>query len=60
MARSATLSLVVGDRSRELTQPEALLPGLGFDTWQPRVKPVIATVITPGSAGERAGLQGRR
>lgn len=50
------VSLVAGDRSRELTQPDALLPGLGFDTWRPRVKPVIA-VVTPGSAGERAGLR---
>ncbi len=53
------VSLVAGDRSRELTQPDALLPGLGFDTWRPRVKPVIA-VVTPGSAGERAGLAGGR
>jgi regulator of sigma E protease len=50
------LSLATGDRSRELTQPEALLPGLGFDTWRPRVKPVV-DVITKGSAGERAGLK---
>lgn len=50
------VSLVAGDRSRELTQPDALLPGLGFDTWRPRVKPIIA-VVTPGSAGERAGLR---
>ena len=35
------LSLVAGDRSRELTQPEALLPGLGFDIWQPRVPAVV-------------------
>ena len=50
------LALDVGDRSRALTQPEALLPGLGFDTWRPRVKPVIG-VVTKGSAGERAGLR---
>jgi regulator of sigma E protease len=50
------LSLPVGERSRALTQPEALLPGLGFDIWQPRVKAVIGEV-TKGSAGERAGLR---
>ena len=50
------VSLVAGARSRELTQPDALLPGLGFDTWQPRVKPIIER-ITKGSAGERAGLK---
>jgi regulator of sigma E protease len=47
------LSLDVGDRSRALTQPEALLPGLGFDTWRPRVKAVIGQV-NKGTAGERA------
>jgi regulator of sigma E protease len=50
------LSLDVGDRSRALTQPEALLPGLGFDTWRPRVKAVIGQV-NKGTAGERAGLR---
>jgi regulator of sigma E protease len=50
------VSLDVGDRSRALTQPEALLPGLGFDTWRPRVKPVIG-LVNKGTAGERAGLR---
>ena len=50
------LTLATGDRSRELTQPDALLPGLGFDIWQPKVPAVIATVM-PDSAGARAGLQ---
>ena len=50
------LSLVTGNRSRELTQPEALLPGLGFDIWQPKVAAVIATVV-PDSAAARAGLE---
>lgn len=50
------LALVTGDRSRELTQPEALLPGLGFDLWQPKVAAVIATVL-PDSAAAKAGLQ---
>ena len=50
------LSLAVGDRTRELTEPEALLPGLGFETWRPRVKPIIGAV-NKGTAGERAGLK---
>ena len=50
------LSLVAGERSRELTQPEALLPGLGFDIWRPRVAAVVATV-QDGSAADRAGLR---
>lgn len=50
------LALIAGDRSRELTQPEALLPGLGFDIWQPKVPAVIATVM-PDTAAARAGLQ---
>ncbi|HEY0943077.1 MAG TPA: RIP metalloprotease RseP [Steroidobacter sp.] len=50
------LALIAGDRSRELTQPEALLPGLGFDIWQPKVPAVVATVM-PDSAAAKAGLQ---
>lgn len=50
------LSLVAGNRSRELTQPEALLPGLGFEIWRPRVKAIIAEV-SEGTAGARAGLK---
>ena len=57
MARERELSLPVGDRSRALTQPEALLPGLGFDIWRPRVPPIIGALSTTGAAGERAGLQ---
>jgi regulator of sigma E protease len=50
------LSLVAGDRSRSLTQPEALLPGLGFEIWQPRRKVIIGEV-TKDSAGEKARLK---
>jgi regulator of sigma E protease len=50
------LTLDTGNRSRELTQPEALLPGLGFDIWQPKVPAVVATVM-PDTAGARAGLK---
>jgi regulator of sigma E protease len=50
------VSLLAGDRSRELTQPDALLPGLGFDVWRQRVRTIVAQV-SKGSAGERAGLK---
>lgn len=50
------VSLVAGDRSRSLTQPEALLPGLGFEIWRPRFKAIIGQV-NKGTAGERAGLR---
>ena len=57
MARSATCRSSSATRSRELTQPDALLPGLGFDTWQPRVKPIIESESRRARAGERAGLK---
>ncbi|MFC4312210.1 RIP metalloprotease RseP [Steroidobacter flavus] len=50
------LELVTGNRSRELTQPDALLPGLGFDIWQPRVPAVVATVMD-NTAASRAGIK---
>ncbi|HKU15545.1 MAG TPA: RIP metalloprotease RseP [Steroidobacteraceae bacterium] len=50
------LSLVAGDRSRALTRPEALLPGLGFEIWRPRLAAVVGTVLKD-SAADRAGLK---
>ncbi|WP_116812927.1 RIP metalloprotease RseP [Steroidobacter cummioxidans] len=50
------LTLDAGNRSRELTQPDALMPGLGFDIWQPKVPAVVASVIDD-SAAARVGLQ---
>jgi regulator of sigma E protease len=50
------LTLNAGNRSRELTQPDALMPGLGFDIWQPRVPAVVATVMDD-TAASRAGLK---
>lgn len=50
------LELVVGSRARELTEPEALFPGLGFQIGRPRIPAVIANV-REGSPGERAGLR---
>jgi regulator of sigma E protease len=44
-----------GDR-RALTEPGALLPGLGFDFWYP-VIPARVGKVMPGSPAERAGLR---
>ena len=46
---------VAGDR-RALTEPGALLPGLGFDFWYPLVPSRVGKVM-PGSPAERAGLR---
>jgi regulator of sigma E protease len=51
-----TLDLeITGDR-RRLTEPGALLTGLGFDFWYPTVPTEIGTIV-PGSPAERARLQ---
>ncbi|HEX7116857.1 MAG TPA: RIP metalloprotease RseP, partial [Steroidobacter sp.] len=50
------VDLIAGERSRDLTQPEALLPGLGFQIWRPKLEPVVGEV-TEGGAAERAGLK---
>jgi regulator of sigma E protease len=42
--------------SRGLTEPGALLPGLGFDFWYPTVPSVVGTVL-PDSPAARAGLR---
>ena len=47
------IRIAVGARRTELTQPEALLPGLGFDFWLP---PPVVGALTPGGAAQRAGL----
>ena len=50
------VDLVAAERARSLTQPDALLPGLGFDIWRPRM-PAAIGVLLPGGAGEEAGLK---
>jgi len=50
----ATPLAIVGS-PRPLTEPGALLPGLGFDFWYPTVPAEIGT-MQPGSPAERAGL----
>ena len=51
--RAATID--VGDRSRQLTEPDALFPGLGFDFWRPRVAADIRDIV-PDSAAFKFGL----
>jgi len=53
-ARRAVLE-IEGDR-RALTEPGALLRGLGFDFWYP-VVPARVGKVMPGSPAERAGLR---
>ncbi len=47
--------VIAGDR-RALTEPGALLSGLGFDFWYPRIPTEIGKIV-PGSPAELAGLQ---
>ena len=46
-----------GSGTRALTEPGALLPGLGFDFWYPTVPAIVGTVLPDSSAAERAGLE---
>ena len=50
-----TLDLVVEGDRRGLTEPGALLPGLGFDFWYPTVPTEIGKIV-PGSPAARANL----
>ena len=45
-----------GKNRRDLTQPEALLPGLGFDFWYPKI-PAVVGKLAEGGAAQKAGLQ---
>ena len=47
--------MIPGDR-RALTEPGALMSGLGFDFWYPTLPAEIGKIV-PGSPAERAGLQ---
>jgi regulator of sigma E protease len=51
-----SVNIDVGERSRQLTEPDALFPGLGFDFWRPRVAAEIGGV-QPDSPAEKAGLR---
>jgi len=50
------LQLHAEDRSRELTEPNALLPGIGFEFWFPDVPAVLGDIL-PDGAGAQAGLR---
>jgi regulator of sigma E protease len=43
-------------RVSELTEPGALLPGLGLQPWAPRLEPILGEIMPDGSAAA-AGLQ---
>lgn len=47
--------LVAGQRSRDLTEPEALFPGLGFEMGRPPLAAIVGEVV-PDSPAQRAGL----
>ena len=53
---SRTASLELPADRRALTEPGALLPGLGFDFWYPTVPAQVGKVLE-GSPAERAGLR---
>ncbi|MEE4185921.1 MAG: RIP metalloprotease RseP [Gammaproteobacteria bacterium] len=48
--------LSTGRRVSELTEPGALLPGLGMQPWAPQLEPVLGEIMADGSAAE-AGMQ---
>ena len=50
------VTLYAEGRSRELTEPNALFDGLGFDFWTPKSPPVLGAVSSDGAAAQ-AGLQ---
>jgi regulator of sigma E protease len=51
-----SLALAIEGSRRALTEPGALLPGLGFDFWYPTVPTEIGKIV-PGSPAEMAGLK---
>jgi regulator of sigma E protease len=51
-----TVELVVTGRGRELTEPNALFPGLGFDFWYPQSPAVLGEIKVDGAAA-KAGLR---
>ena len=53
---SREVELRLDGDTHALTEPGALLPGLGFDFWYPAVPAIVGKVV-PGSPAERAGLQ---
>jgi len=56
VVRSADLNIPDRDERVRLTEPAALLHGLGFDFWLPPLPPVLGEV-TPDGPAARAGLK---
>ena len=50
------VELQVDGERRALTEPGALLPGIGFGFWYPEIPARVGKVV-PGSPAERAGLR---
>jgi regulator of sigma E protease len=48
--------LQTGPGRRDLTEPESMMTGLGFDFWRPSLPAVIGSIV-PGGAAEQAGLK---
>ncbi|MBC7982893.1 MAG: RIP metalloprotease RseP [Candidatus Obscuribacterales bacterium] len=55
-SRERAVKLQAQNRSRELTEPNALMSGLGFDFWYPREPAILGTVTATGTATQ-AGLR---
>lgn len=50
------LTLNLGDSRRALTEPEAMMSGLGFEFWRPHL-PAVIEAVTAGGPAAQAGLQ---
>src|SRR6267154_815577 len=48
--------LPLGTERRELTEPDSMMSGLGFEFWSPRL-PAIIEAVTPDGAAAQAGLR---
>ncbi|HMN46228.1 MAG TPA: RIP metalloprotease RseP [Povalibacter sp.] len=49
------VTMQTGEKRRQLTQADTMLPGLGFDFWRPRVAADVGE-LSEGEAAARAGL----
>jgi len=52
----STTLFIAADQRRQLTEPGALLSGLGFAFWFPKI-PVVVGELVEGGPAQRAGLQ---
>ena len=55
LGNQKTVVLDVTGRTKELTSPNTLMPGLGFKPFTPKIKPIIESVDLDGPA-DKAGL----